>query len=73
VTSGQAIADEVALVHWLFFNVFAEAVVRTVEGEDVIWLIEETPRKRRLYVWQKEDKAEEQKTDDYQAALLPLA
>jgi len=73
VTSGQAIADEVALVHWLFFNVFAEAIVRTVEGEDVIWLIEETPRKRRLYVWQKEDKAEEQKTDSHQPALLPLA
>jgi len=72
VSTTQETSDEVSLVHWLFFNVFAEAIVRTVEGEDVIWLIEETPRKRRLYVWQKEDKSEEQKNKDSKASLLPL-
>lgn len=47
------VREEIASVHWLFFNVFAEAVVHAVEGEDVIWLVEETPLGRRLYEWTK--------------------
>ncbi len=37
----QDAATEVGAVHWLFFNLFVEAVVRMVEGEDEIWLVEE--------------------------------
>ena len=51
--------DEERLVRALFFNVFAEAVVRSVEGEDAIWLVEEAPSGRKLYVWRKQ-KAEGQ-------------
>jgi hypothetical protein len=47
------LVNEIAFNHWLFFNVFAEAIVHTVGGEDKIWLLEETPTMRRLYVWQK--------------------
>lgn len=45
--------DEISLVHYLFFNLFVEAVVRMVQGEDEIWLVEETTRTRSLYTWQK--------------------
>lgn len=49
----QAIVEEISLIHSLFFNLFVEAVVRTVQGEDEIWLVEETTRTRSLYTWQK--------------------
>ena len=68
----QDTAKEVALVRWLFFNVFAEAVVRTVEGEDQIWLIEETPRKRRLFVWRKEERGKDQKEVNLESPLFPM-
>jgi hypothetical protein len=68
----QDTAKEVSLVRWLFFNVFAEAVVRTVEGEDQIWLIEETPRKRRLFVWRKEESGKDQKEVSVEIALFPI-
>lgn len=45
--------SEISFIRWLFFNVFAEAIVHTVGGEDKIWLLEETPRRQQLYVWQK--------------------
>ncbi|MBS1996634.1 MAG: hypothetical protein JSS86_10000 [Cyanobacteria bacterium SZAS LIN-2] len=41
---------EISLIRCLFFFFFVEAVVRTVKGEDEIWLIETGP-KRRLYRW----------------------
>lgn len=47
------VAEEVGAVHWLFFNLFVEAVVRMVEGEDEIWLVEEAGRQRSLYVWER--------------------
>jgi hypothetical protein len=46
-----ALAAEVRKVRVLFFQLFVEAVVRTVQGEDEIWLIEESPTGRRLYTW----------------------
>ena len=49
-----AVEEEITLVHWLFFNLFVEAVVRTVEGEDVIWLVEEAGQHRSLYTWQRD-------------------
>jgi hypothetical protein len=41
---------EVRLIRSLFFHLFVEAIVRTVHGEDAIWLLENGPQ-RRLYVW----------------------
>jgi hypothetical protein len=45
---------ELGQVRCLFFNLFAEAIVRVVQGEDVIWLLEDTGVSRRLYVWEKD-------------------
>ena len=47
------VIEEISLVHALFFNLFVEAVVRMVQEEDEIWLVEETTRTRSLYTWQK--------------------
>jgi hypothetical protein len=41
---------EAAVIRKLFFALFAEAVVRTVRGEDEIWLIEAGVC-HRLYRW----------------------
>jgi len=43
---------EVRLIEVLFLELFAEAVVHAVEGEDEIWLVESGPT-RRLYVWER--------------------
>jgi hypothetical protein len=43
---------EVRLIRLLFLELFAEAVVHAVEGEDEIWLVENGPT-RRLYVWER--------------------
>ncbi len=44
--------EELARVRLTFFQLFAEAVVRTVKGEDEVWLLESGPEDR-LYVWEK--------------------
>ena len=49
---GQGVAIELAQVRRTFFLLFAEAVVRTVKGEDEVWLLESGPE-NRLYVWEK--------------------
>ncbi len=49
----SAVTEEISLVHSLFFNLFVEAVVRTIQGEDEIWLVEEAGRSRSLYVWER--------------------
>lgn len=51
--SGPSLVElaEINLIHDVFFDLFAEAAVRTVGGEDEIWLIEESPLGRYLYVW----------------------
>ncbi len=49
----DALAQEVRIARLLFFHLFVEAVARTVEGEDEIWLIEESPEGRRLYRWRR--------------------
>jgi len=46
----RAVGREVKLIRSLFFHLFVEAIVRTVRGEDAIWLLENGPE-RRLYVW----------------------
>jgi hypothetical protein len=50
---GKKVVREIDLVRSLFFNLFVEAIVRMVKGEDVIWLVEETGFNRSLYVWQR--------------------
>ena len=47
-----AARDEQRLIRALFFELFAEAVVHMVEGEDEIWLLE-NGAERRLYVWER--------------------
>lgn len=42
---------EIARIRRLFLSVFAEAIVKRVQGEDAIWLIEDGTE-RRLYVWE---------------------
>ena len=51
-TSAKEAGTELARVRWVFFQLFAEAVVNTVTGEDQVWLIESGPE-NRLYVWEK--------------------
>ena len=48
----EAVHGELEQVRWAFFQIFAEAVVRTVKGEDEVWLLESGPE-NRLYVWEK--------------------
>ncbi len=47
-----ALCEEMRLIRCLFFFFFVETVVRTVKGEDEIWLLE-TGSRRRLYRWTK--------------------
>jgi hypothetical protein len=44
--------EEVQLIRKLFFLLFVETVVRTVKGEDEIWLVESGVR-HRLYRWER--------------------
>jgi hypothetical protein len=44
---------ETRLIHWVFFELFVEAVVMTVTEEDEIWLVEESAQGRHLYVWRR--------------------
>jgi hypothetical protein len=47
-----ALEEEVQLVRKLFFLLFVETVVRTVKGEDEIWLVESGVH-HRLYRWER--------------------
>lgn len=49
-----AVMTEITLIRRLFFFFFVEAVVRTVKGEDEIWLLE-TGLRRKLYKWTKQN------------------
>lgn len=46
----KKIQEEIVLIRCIFFFFFVETVVRTVKGEDEIWLLE-TGLNRRLYRW----------------------
>lgn len=46
--------DEVRLVRRLFFHIFAEVVVHSVQGEDEIWLLETLNGQHKLYKWEVE-------------------
>ncbi len=51
----ENLTAEVKLVRTLFFTVFAEVVVHSVQGEDEIWLIEGLNGSQRLYKWETKD------------------
>ncbi len=50
----NAACNEVAMVRTLFFTIFAEVVVHSVQGEDEIWLLEALDGHQRLYRWRVE-------------------
>ena len=52
VEQTEDLQGEVREVRWLFYHLFVEAVARTV-GEQEIWLLEQSPYGRRLYVWER--------------------
>jgi hypothetical protein len=45
--------EEAQMVRALFFDLFVKTVIRTVAGEEVIWLLEDSPLGRQLHEWQK--------------------
>jgi hypothetical protein len=52
MTESSQYEQEVSLVRNLFFTLFAEVVVHSVQGEDQIWLIEHINGTQRLYTWE---------------------
>jgi len=46
---GAEVKTEIQVIRGLFFAVFLESIVMMVQGEDVIWLLEDSPFGRRLY------------------------
>ena len=52
--SAAAIAADAKRVRDFFFAIFVEAVIRIVNGEDVIWLLEDSPLGRVLHTWEYE-------------------
>lgn len=46
--------DEASMIRGLFFSFFVEAVVKTVLGEEEIWLLETTHRGPQLFVWERQ-------------------
>ena len=47
------VIEEVKLIRRLFFGIFVEAVVSSIQGEAEIWLIERSPHGERLFVWER--------------------
>ena len=54
-TDKDALDAELNAHRMLFFQLFVEAIVRTVIGEDEVWLIETAPGSRRLFKWSRSD------------------
>jgi hypothetical protein len=45
----EEVANEVRKIRTIFFELFVEALVPTIRGEQLIWMLETTPRGQRLY------------------------
>jgi hypothetical protein len=45
----EAVAREVRQIRTVFFDLFVEALVPTIRGEKLIWMLETTPMGQRLY------------------------
>jgi hypothetical protein len=52
--SAGAVTVEAQRIRALFFAIFVEAVIRIVNGEDVIWLLEDSPLGKVLHTWEYE-------------------
>jgi hypothetical protein len=52
--SSNAIAADARRIREVFFAIFVEAVIRIVNGEDVIWLLEDSPLGKVLHTWEYE-------------------
>ena len=52
--SKGAIEADARRVRDVFFAIFVEAVIRIVNGEDVIWLLEDSPLGKLLHTWEYE-------------------
>ncbi len=51
-TSSNSTDRELELVRTLFFSLFAEVVVHSIQGEDQIWLVETLAGRQKLYTWE---------------------
>lgn len=49
--AADAVLAVAARIREFFFALFVEAVIRIVNGEDVIWLLEDSPLGRLLHTW----------------------
>ena len=49
--TGKTAKDEARLIRRLFFELFVEAVLRTVAGDEPIRLLEDSPLGRQLHTW----------------------
>jgi hypothetical protein len=52
--SAAAVTADAKRIRDFFFAVFVEAVIRIVNGEDVIWLLEDSPLGKVLHTWEHE-------------------
>ncbi len=50
--SKGAILTDAKRIRDVFFAIFVEAVIRIVNGEDVIWLLEDSPLGKVLHTWE---------------------
>jgi len=48
----EPLKAEIELVRTLFFSIFAEVVVHSIQGEDQIWLVETLNGSQKLYTWE---------------------
>jgi hypothetical protein len=53
VETPESWEEDIKVVRTLFFEFFVEAIIKTIRGEDEIWLIE-TSNVRRLFVFEKD-------------------
>jgi hypothetical protein len=63
----QAVETEVDHIRRVFFEIFVEALVPTIRGEKLIWMLETTPKGQRLYellLDQPESKDDTKESDD---------
>jgi hypothetical protein len=52
-TPTNSVQADILLIRTLFFHFFVEAVARSIQGEDVIWLLESSPSGERVYALEK--------------------
>lgn len=63
-TSSDGLTQELHQIRGIFFEVFVEALVPTIRGEKLIWLLESTPHGEQLYELDLIPAGEEGEDDD---------